>query len=290
MAAGDQRGWVQQLPWVEYAHNSLPSSATGLSPFHCVFGYQPPLFVHQERDTACPSAQACVRRCRRAWARAQTALLRSVSGYARQANKRRSPAPEYRVGQRVWLSTQDLPQRTGSRKLAPRFVGPFPIQKVISPSAVSLLLPESMKPPPPQLIDGGPAYAVRSLLRSRRRGRGFQYLVDWEGYDDAHRGWILDRSLITEFHCCHPDQPGPRRGRPRTVKGPRGKGPGRPCPPVPESSAPASIDPASDVSSEDWSSGGLPSSAFWSFLCFSALGTSGAVPCGGGSVANRRYL
>ncbi|XP_061127174.1 uncharacterized protein K02A2.6-like [Syngnathus typhle] len=54
MAAGDQRLWVQQLPWVEYAHNSLPSSATGLSPFHCVFGYQPPLFAHQERDTACP--------------------------------------------------------------------------------------------------------------------------------------------------------------------------------------------------------------------------------------------
>ncbi|XP_037103993.1 uncharacterized protein LOC119120871, partial [Syngnathus acus] len=266
-----------QLPWVEYAHNSLPSSATGLSPFHCVFGYQPPLFAHQERDTACPSTQACVRRCRRAWARARTALLRSVSGYARQANKRRSPAPEYRVGQRVWLSTQDVPQRTGSRKLVPRFVGPFPIQKVISPSAVRLLLPESIKvhptfhvsrvrpffesalAPAPQLVDGGPSYAVRSLLRSRRRGRGFQYLVDWEGYDDAHRSWvpsrwILDRSLITEFHRCHPDQPGPRRGRPRTVEGPRGKGPGRPCPPVPESSAPASVDPASgeesDVSTE----------------------------------------
>ncbi|KAM9825158.1 uncharacterized protein ACBT44_005959 [Syngnathus typhle] len=96
----------------------------------------------------------------------------------------------------------------------------------VRPVFESALAPAPVPPPPPQLVEGGPASGVRSLLRSRRRGRGFQYLVDWEGYDDAHCSWvpsrwILDRSLIAVFHRCHPDQPGPRRGQPRTVEGPR---------------------------------------------------------------------
>lgn len=32
------------LLWVEYAHNTLTSSATSLSPFQCAYVYEPPLF------------------------------------------------------------------------------------------------------------------------------------------------------------------------------------------------------------------------------------------------------
>ncbi|KAL2099539.1 hypothetical protein ACEWY4_003933 [Coilia grayii] len=183
--------------WVEYAHNSLTCSATGMSPFQCVYGYQPPLFPSQEGEASCPSALANARRCRRTWARARVALRRAVAAYSAGANRRRTPAPVYRVGQRVWLSTKDLPVRVESRKLVARFLGPFVVERIISPTAVRLRLPTTLRvkpvrvsprtpaeppPPAPRLLHGDPIYTVRRLLRSRRRGRGMHYLVDWEGY------------------------------------------------------------------------------------------------------------
>lgn len=39
-----QHSWHRYLPWAEYAQNSLRQSSTGLTPFHCILCYQPPMF------------------------------------------------------------------------------------------------------------------------------------------------------------------------------------------------------------------------------------------------------
>ena len=59
--------WSTHLPWVEYAHNSLVCSATGMSPFVASNGFQPPLFPSQEADSAVSSMQGHLQRARRVW-------------------------------------------------------------------------------------------------------------------------------------------------------------------------------------------------------------------------------
>ncbi|KAI3375053.1 hypothetical protein L3Q82_021575, partial [Scortum barcoo] len=62
LVAQNQTTWSDHLTWMEYAHNSLPTAATGLSPFQVIHGYQLPLFPANEEEVTVPSAHALARR------------------------------------------------------------------------------------------------------------------------------------------------------------------------------------------------------------------------------------
>lgn len=110
-------------------------------------------------------------------------------------------------------------------KMSPQFIGPYTVD---SPTAVKLRLPPALQihpvfhvsqvkpvlssllcpppdpPPPTLLIDRHPAFTVRRILDVRWRGRGQQFLVDWEGYRPEECSWvprslILDPVMISDF-------------------------------------------------------------------------------------------
>ncbi len=190
VASAEPLTWSSKLAMVEYAHNSLPVSSTGLSPFQCCLGYQPPLFPSQEPDAIVPSAHAFIRRCLRTWRLARQALIRTGERNKALADRHRSKPPLYVCGQKVWLSTRDIPLKLPARKLGPKFIGPYVVTKVLNPVTVRLKLPPLLKrihpvfhvsrvkpvirsplqpqtsaPPPPRLIEGLPAYTVESSLQ-----------------------------------------------------------------------------------------------------------------------------
>ncbi|KAL0150076.1 hypothetical protein M9458_054735, partial [Cirrhinus mrigala] len=179
----------------------------------------------------------------RVWDNAHHHLQRAVRRTKAVADQRRITGPTFTPGQKVWLSTWDIRLRLPSKKLSPRFVGPFTILEQVNPVTFKLQLPPHYKihptfhvsllkpcydpllpstepgheeePPPPMVLEEGSIYSVKEILRSRRRGGRLEYLVDWEGFGPEERSWvplddILDPTLTDEFHAAHPEYPAPR--------------------------------------------------------------------------------
>jgi len=101
-----QDNWLDLLPLTEFAYNNAPSAMTGVSPFFMNKGYHLNLTVHPEHDLSS------------AWAREYAVDLESLHEYLHEemaaaqkryqgpADARRSPAPDFKVGDQVFVKAK----------------------------------------------------------------------------------------------------------------------------------------------------------------------------------------
>ncbi len=141
----NQADWSRYLIWAEYAQNSLRKPATGLTPFQCVLGFQPPLFSWSVEPSDLPAINSWLQQSERTWNEAHVHLQRAARRTKEQADRRRHHNPNYQPGQWVWLSTRDQRLRLPCRKLSPRYVGPIKIIRQITPVSFRLALPANYR-------------------------------------------------------------------------------------------------------------------------------------------------
>ena len=254
-----QDDWPDWCPMAEFTGNNAPAESTNVTPFlanygqHPRMGFEAPTGLYRPPPQRIQAAEANKFADRMAELQA---FLRDEMTWAQAtqqeyANRKREPAPAYRVGDEVWLDASNITTLRPSKKLDWKKLGPYKIIKVISSHAYRLELPPTIKihnvlpvsrlrpvvptsnalpgqynpPPPPVEVDGEPEYTIEAVLDSRvnRRTRRFEYLTRWTGYPDPtwEPAETVDRtSAVEKYHADYPDRPKPAGYRPETPEPP----------------------------------------------------------------------
>ena len=146
------RNFDEYLPMVQWAYNTTKHSATGVTPYYAMWGYEPrhPLDLpgvtveegqHRALEDFVVHQQEVLRQVRDALAAAQL----TMDEYANRQT--RGSVEEFKVHDKVFLSSRNLSAahfKQTSKKLQPRFLGPFTIVKKVSKYTFELELPKSM--------------------------------------------------------------------------------------------------------------------------------------------------
>lgn len=128
------RTWDEHLPEIQFAFNTAVHDATGFTPAFLNHGRE---LCRPEEPAATPSAIR--RRLEDAYKLVRINLARAFQRQEKHYNlRRRKWKPE--IGDRVWKKEHPLSNKAAgfNAKLAPKYIGPLEVRRIISPVIVDL--------------------------------------------------------------------------------------------------------------------------------------------------------
>ena len=229
----NQKGWVRALPRIRFCIMNTINASTGYSGFQLRLGRSPrlippivPTSLPPDLRSAASAAENIINRINEDVADAKDNLLQAKLYQASAANASRGPEVAHKVGDKVMLSTfhrrREYKQKGDGRaaKFFPRWDGPYTITKSHPESSsytldnnnpypyyASELKPyhendatlfpnrELPKPGPVLTPEGNKEHIIERILDTRKRGRGYQYLVRWIGFGHEDDEWIPRKDL-----------------------------------------------------------------------------------------------
>ena len=238
-----QDNWAELLTTAEFCYNNTVSSTTKQTPFFANYGYHPNNDIaHSKQNTKpTPEVHEYITRLTELQETLRHEIRYAQETQSKQANKRRSPDPTLKPGDRVWLQNRNTKTTRPSKKLDYKRLGPFTINKRIGLRAYKLNLPPSMKihptfhisllepynnnpipghiqpPPPPVIINEQEEYEIEQVLDSKKLYNKIYYRAKWKGYSHEHdQEWYPAENfenspeLTQDFHKRYPHKPKPQ--------------------------------------------------------------------------------
>ena len=125
-------------------YNNSPSATTGITPFFANKGYHPNITVFPERDLASVKAREYVVDLEELHVELREQMAKAQARYQGPADRRREPAPDFQVGQQVYVSAEHIRTTRPSKKLSEKYLGPFDIIARPGTHSFTLQLPEHL--------------------------------------------------------------------------------------------------------------------------------------------------
>ena len=179
---------------MEFTHNNRRHAERKHIPFELILGDNPISVPITFQHTKHPNIEEKMKQMIQ---EREEALAAHKLARTRMANRKQSTFVPFEKGQKVWLDF-----KTGHhKKIAPKHEGPFEIEEVLGPVTYQLKLPKSWKihnifhatllclyiknkiygnnypQPLAELLEGEEVYEVETILKHRKRGRGYQYYI-----------------------------------------------------------------------------------------------------------------
>ena len=201
--------WAKKLFLVEFTHNNWWHAERKHSPFELMYGESPktlPITFKKTKYLMIKERLQNLIRDRKEALAAHELAMRRI------ADRRKNTFTPFKKGDQVWLDMRNI-KTTNNPKIGPWREGPFVISEVLGPLTYQLELPSTWRihnifhaillwpyieneihganfpRPPPDLLEQEEVYEVESILRHRRRGRGYQYILKWKGYPITDTTW-----------------------------------------------------------------------------------------------------
>ena len=213
------------LPLREFTYNNSYTTATKTTPFYASYGFHPKTMWPTEFETKNLASSVYGHWLKSVHTKIADTLEETRRRMGKYYDQGKQDPPNMSIGDLVMLNAKNIRTKRPTKKLAPKFYGPFKILEKIGTRSyrleldqrwrihnvfhVSLLEPykSSSDPqrtqlrPQPEEIEGEKEFEVERIIRSevretRKRVRGrtritkkLYYLVKWVGYPDDECTW-----------------------------------------------------------------------------------------------------
>ena len=140
-----QDQWANWLAIAQFSINSKKHALTKVAPFEATRSYVPRMGIEPLPVNKAPAAKDSTSKMEGMLESVRKNLEKAKEQMKLNADKSCSAAPNYIIGQQVWLATENLQLTHTSRKLMKRWLGPYTIISLAGPNAMKLKLLRSLQ-------------------------------------------------------------------------------------------------------------------------------------------------